>query len=99
MVILLDVLTDQIPIWFWWFCAVCLAAFIVFLIKIISWFFGKFIDDNKTSWTEITGDLKIITAGINDLKITATRHQERLDTHFQRLNDHDKEIIEFRKKI
>ena len=99
MVILLDVLTDQIPIWFWWFCAVCLASFIVFLIKIISWFFGKFITDNKESWTEITGDLKIITTGINDLKIITTKHQERLDHHHTRLNHHDEEIIEFRKKI
>ncbi len=99
MVIFLDVLTDQIPIWFWWFCAVCLAAFIVFLIKIISWFFSKFIDDNKTSWTEITGDLKIITTGINDLKIITTKHQERLDHHHLRITHHDEEIIEFRKKL
>jgi len=90
---------EQIPIWFWWFAAVCLVVFIGFLFSIIVWFFNKFIDNNKDSWGEIRGsitdikeDISLTNKGINDLVIIATKHELRL-------NHHDQEIIEFRNRI
>jgi hypothetical protein len=83
---------DQIPIWFWWFSAVCLVVFIGFLFKIITWFFSKFIDANEMSWTVIKGDMKILTSSITKLEIDSADHKRRLDHH-------DEEIIEFRRRI
>lgn len=90
---------DQLPVWMWWVIAICLVAFTGALLKIIAWFLGKFIDDNKASWETIKKEVKNLTSGISELVITTTKHEERISHHNSRLNHHDEEINEFRKKI
>ncbi|HEY6950032.1 MAG TPA: hypothetical protein VI146_05425 [Nitrososphaeraceae archaeon] len=85
-------MVDKVPIWFWWFSAVCLVVFIGFLFRIITWFFNKFIDSNELSWKVIKEDMATLANNIVELKIDSADHKRRLDHH-------DEEIIEFRRKI
>lgn len=90
---------DKLPVWMWWVVAVCLVSFTGALLKIISWFLSKFIDDNKSSWNSIKTEITKLTEGISDLVIVTTKHEERISNHNIRLNSHDDHINELRKKV
>ncbi len=98
MILAVD-LIEQVPVWAWWIGSGCAIGFTVALLRIIAWFLGRFVDENKESWKAIKIDMSTMTEGINSLMIVTTKHQERLDTHRDRLDHHDEEIIEFRKRI
>ena len=70
---------DQIPVWFWWFVAIILIAFVGFLIGIISWFLVKYVTDSKESWVEVKGSINKMTDGITDLITITKLHEHRIN--------------------